>query len=104
MCGINGFSWKDDILIGKMNAVTNFRGPDDQGVFTDSNISLGHNRLSIIDLSLNGHQPMTNENGTIWITYNGEIYNYRDLRDDLEQKDHVFISESDTEVIVHAYE
>lgn len=104
MCGINGFNWKDARLISQMNDVTRHRGPDDHGIYRDEAVSLGHNRLSIIDLSENGHQPMSNEDGTIWITYNGEVYNYRELRQELLEKGHRFRSDSDTEVIIHAYE
>lgn len=87
-----------------MNRVTKNRGPDDTGVYIDDNVSLGHNRLSIIDLSEKGHQPMCNEDGTIWITYNGEIYNFRELKDALINSGHKFKSNTDTEVILHAYE
>jgi len=104
MCGISGFNWIDDRLIKEMNRVNKNRGPDDEGVYTDEDISLGHVRLSIIDLSEKGHQPMTNEDGSIWITYNGEIYNFKKLKMDLEEKGHLFKSNTDTEVIIHAYE
>lgn len=104
MCGINGFSWEDISLITEMNQITKNRGPDDQGVYCDKLISLGHSRLSIIDLSDNGHQPMSNEDQSIWIVYNGEIYNFHTLRKDLVEKGHIFKSNTDTEVIVHAYE
>ena len=104
MCGINGFNWKDERLIGQMNNITRHRGPDDHGIYRDEMVSLGHNRLSIIDLSEKGRQPMSNEDGTIWITYNGEIYNYRELRQELLEKGHRFRSDTDTEVILHAYE
>lgn len=104
MCGINGFSWEDISLISEMNQITKNRGPDDQGVYSDRLISLGHARLSIIDLSENGHQPMSNEDQSIWIVYNGEIYNFHTLRKDLIEKGHVFKSNTDTEVIIHAYE
>ena len=67
-------------------------------------VGLGHRRLSIIDLSEAAHQPMCNEDGTVWIVYNGEIYNFQDLRKELEKKGHLFKSKSDTEVILHAYE
>ena len=86
------------------------RGPDDMGIFlSEANGSgvqagLGHQRLSIIDLSPAAHQPMSNEDGTIWLTYNGEIYNYKDLRRELEGKGHRFRSDSDTEVVIHLYE
>ncbi|WP_440951239.1 asparagine synthase (glutamine-hydrolyzing) [Methanosphaerula subterraneus] len=104
MCGINGFSWEDVGLITEMNQITKNRGPDDQGVYCDSSFSLGHSRLSIIDLSDNGHQPMSNEDQSIWIVFNGEIYNFQTLRTDLIEKGHLFKSNTDTEVIVHAYE
>ena len=103
MCGINGFNWNDEHLIKKMNEAVKNRGPDDKGFINDT-VTLGHTRLSIIDLSSRGHQPMANEDDTVWITYNGEIYNYRELRTDLTQKGHVFKSNTDTEVIIHAYE
>lgn len=79
------------------------RGPDDWGIFTDNNIGLGMRRLSIIDLS-SGKQPIHNEDNTIWVVFNGEIYNYRELREKLESLGHTFYTNSDTEVIVHAYE
>ena len=104
MCGINGFSWVDETLIREMNQTSCNRGPDDEGVFVDNNVSLGHRRLSIIDLSPAGHQPMCNENGSIWIVYNGEIYNFQEIREQLQQKGHSFKSKTDTEVIIHAYE
>jgi len=104
MCGIVGFSWKDEQLVRRMGHVLAHRGPDQHGVFLDKDVSLGHQRLSIIDLSENGRQPMSNEDGAVWVTYNGEIYNYRELRDFLEGKGHQFRSQCDTEVIVHAYE
>jgi asparagine synthase (glutamine-hydrolysing) len=104
MCGINGFNWHDEAILKKMSLITKNRGPDDEGAYLDENVSLGHNRLSIIDLSEKGHQPMSNEDGTVWITYNGEVYNFQSLRDDLVKKGHVFKSGTDTEAIVHAYE
>lgn len=104
MCGINGFTWSDEKLIMDMNSVTKYRGPDDEGVFINDDVSLGHSRLSIIDLSPAGHQPMSNEDGSLWITYNGEVYNAQDLKNDLVSKEHVFKSRSDTEIIIHAFE
>ncbi len=80
------------------------RGPDDAGVWTDGAVGLGHRRLSIIDLSPNGHNPMCNEDGTVWIVFNGEIYNFRELRPILERSGHRFRSNTDTEVILHLYE
>ena len=103
MCGINGFSWEDNEKITQMNRVTDTRGPDDSGVYCDDKVSLGHTRLSIIDLSEKGHQPMCNEDQSVWLTYNGEIYNFQGLRQDLIDKGHVFRSNTDTEVILHAY-
>ena len=104
MCGICGFNWEDNQLIKDMTDTIIHRGPDQYGYYTDSLISLGHRRLSIIDLSEKGRQPMSNEDGTIWIVYNGEIYNFKDLRKDLEKKGHKFKSDTDTEIIIHAYE
>ncbi|WP_089717678.1 asparagine synthase (glutamine-hydrolyzing) [Candidatus Entotheonella palauensis] len=104
MCGIAGFSWQDEALAGKMSQTLAHRGPDQYGVYTDAWVSLGHRRLSIIDLREHGRQPMSNEDGTVWVTYNGEIYNFPELRQTLEAKGHVFRSRTDTEVIVHAYE
>ena len=105
MCGICGIFGKEDKgLLLKMMSVIKHRGPDDSGIFLDNNISLGHQRLSIIDLSENGRQPIHNEDETIWISYNGEIYNYLVLRKTLEALGHTFYSNTDTEVIVHGYE
>lgn len=80
------------------------RGPDDWGVWSDEHCALGHRRLSIIDLSEAGRQPLSNANGSIWITYNGEIYNFQALRKELESLGHRFRTRTDTEVIVYAYE
>ena len=104
MCSISGFSWEDKSLIKKMNDLLIHRGPDDYGIYTDSNISLGHNRLSIIDLSKAGHQPMSNNKSNLWIIYNGEVYNYKEIREKLEKIGYKFRSTSDTEVILYAYE
>jgi asparagine synthase (glutamine-hydrolysing) len=104
MCGINGFSWPDEALIRRMNRVTRFRGPDDEGWRCDAAVSLGHSRLAILDLSANGHQPMPNSDGTTWITYNGEVYNFRDIRRELAAKGHRFRSHTDTEVVLYAYQ
>jgi asparagine synthase (glutamine-hydrolysing) len=104
MCGINGFTGNDPVLLKKMNSVTKNRGPDDEGEFYDTAVSLGHTRLSIIDLSPKGHQPMCNEDETIWLTFNGEIYNFSEIREDLKKAGHVFKSHTDSEVIIHAYE
>lgn len=80
-----------------------YRGPDDNGFFIDNNIGIANQRLSIIDLKT-GHQPIHNEDESIWITFNGEIYNFKELKSDLEKRGHRFYSDSDTEVIIHAYE
>src|SRR5437868_1554357 len=79
------------------------RGPDDEGVLAEGSIGLGMRRLSIIDLS-GGHQPIHNEDKTIWIVYNGETYNFRELREELLSRRHQFYTQSDTEVVVHLYE
>lgn len=109
MCGIAGIVNLNKKMINKkelekMINVVKHRGPDDEGYFTDKNVGLGHCRLSIIDLSEAGHQPMTNEDGTIWITYNGEVYNFIELRQELKERGHIFKSHTDTEVIIHSYE
>jgi len=105
MCGITGFfGLEDKPLLMKMTDKIEHRGPDDFGYFTDRNICLGHRRLSIIDLSRRGKQPIFNENKDICVIFNGEIYNFKEIRKDLEKKGHRFRSDTDTEVIVHAYE
>ena len=104
MCGICGFNWSDELLIERMKARLVHRGPDDHGSYVAEGVSLGHRRLSIVDLSEAGRQPLRNEDGTVWITFNGEIYNHLQLRSRLEAKGHVFRSRTDTEAIVHAYE
>jgi asparagine synthase (glutamine-hydrolysing) len=110
MCGICGFVFADAArpappgVIDRMTDLLAHRGPDDRGTFVEPGVALGHRRLSIIDLSPAGHQPMGNEDGSLQIVFNGEIYNYRDLRPGLEAAGHVFRSASDTEVILHLYE
>jgi len=105
MCGICGiYGIENKMLIEKMLLTLKHRGPDDRGIYTDENFSLGHARLSIIDLSERGRQPMSNEQGDIWLAVNGEIYNFQELRESLEKHGHVFRSHSDSEVIIHAYE
>ena len=105
MCGICGFyGFKDDDVLEKMCHAIRHRGPDQAGTYTSDNVSLGHRRLSIIDLSTHGRQPISNEDESLWLTYNGEIYNFQELRSDLESKGHVFKSHTDSEVILHAYE
>ena len=109
MCGIcgklnfeKGASVSPGLIRGMMDTIRH-RGPDDEGFHVASEVGLGFRRLSIIDLS-SGHQPLANEDGTVWIVFNGEIYNYRELRSFLVSKGHVFKTQSDTEVIVHLYE
>ncbi len=104
MCGIIGFTWEDKELIRAMTQQVAHRGPDDAGYYTDKHVSLGHRRLSIIDLSKRGHQPMFNEDKTIVVIFNGEIYNFKHLKENLEKNHHRFASTSDTEVIIHGYE
>ena len=110
MCGISGVvNCGDRETLARMTHVQAHRGPDDSGLwerkFPDgSYIGLGSRRLAILDLSSVGHMPMCNEDGTVWITYNGEIYNFADLRRELESKGHRFASHTDTEVILHLYE
>ncbi len=104
MCGIAGYAgFDDETLLGRMVGVLQHRGPDDTGFFAEPGIGLANARLSIIDLE-GGHQPIHNENGTVHVTYNGEIYNYLTLREELESQGHRFYTKSDTEVIVHSYE
>src|SRR5271168_5094830 len=109
MCGISGLvNCGNAEALVRMTNVQTHRGPDDSGLwerrFPDGGfIGLGSRRLAILDLSADGHMPMSNENGTVWITYNGEIYNFADLRRELESKYH-FHSRTDTEVILHLYE
>jgi len=108
MCGISGqycFSGNPDTdILSKISSILSHRGPDDNGYYINSKVGLYHNRLSIIDISSNGHQPMSNEDGSIVLIYNGEIYNYLDLKPILIRKGHKFKSHTDTEVIIHAYE
>lgn len=104
ICGINGFTWKDPALIERMNRALKHRGPDDQSTYIDELVTLGHRRLSIIDLSAAGRQPKCNEDESIWIVFNGEVYNFQEIRPVLEKAGHRFSSNTDTEVIIHAYE
>lgn len=104
MCGICGFTGENKALLKQMTSLLSHRGPDGEGMYCDGKISLGHRRLAIIDLSSAGRQPMSNEDGTILITFNGEIYNFQELRKDLEKCGHSFASNTDTETIIHGYE
>lgn len=104
MCGICGYTDRESLdVLKKMLTCMNHRGPNDSGYFVDDNLSIGMVRLSIIDLS-GGHQPISNEDGTIHVVFNGEIFNYTEIREELETKGHLFKTASDTETIVHAYE
>src|SRR6266542_4240883 len=109
MCGIFGIVFHhsmdipDSALLDRMAQVQIHRGPDDYGFYRHHGIAMGMRRLSIIDLE-GGHQPIANEDKTVWVVCNGEIYNFRELRADLKKKGHVFRCQSDTEVIVHLYE
>src|SRR6516165_3617761 len=106
ICGIVNFNVTeavDPYIIQQMTSAQAHRGPDDCGYFVGDNVGLGHRRLSIIDLS-GGKQPIFNEDGSIVVVFNGEIYNYADLTEDLVSRGHQFRTRSDTETIVHAYE
>src|SRR3954447_2842705 len=107
MCGIFGevaYQGGAGRSMGPALAAMRHRGPDASGEWTDGVCALGHRRLAIIDLSDAGRQPLDNEDGTVWITFNGEVYNFADLRTELEGLGHRFRTRTDTEVIVHAYE
>jgi asparagine synthase (glutamine-hydrolysing) len=110
MCGINGIAFSSQSgrevqrdVLERMRDVIKHRGPDDFGIFIDGTVGLGHRRLSIVDVAA-GHQPMTNEDGSLQITYNGEIYNHADFRQELEERGHVYRTHCDTETILHLYE
>ena len=111
MCGISGFLLPGPTIsrgaaesrLWPMIATLRHRGPDDEGVWTNGRVGLAHARLSIIDLSPAGHQPMASADGTAWITYNGEVYNFAEIRQDLEALGYRFRSRSDTEVIVNGW-
>src|SRR5262249_20760538 len=112
MCGIFGayhYGRADTVaseLLGRLRDTMSHRGPDDAGTWIgpDGSVGLAHRRLSIVDVSPDGHQPMANEDGSICITFNGEIYNHLKLRPWLEERGQRFRSRSDTEVILHLYE
>jgi asparagine synthase (glutamine-hydrolysing) len=110
MCGICGFAIPDNsdrsvdrLLLARMRDTLAHRGPDDAGIFVGERVALGHRRLSIVDLG-GGHQPMANEDDSIWITYNGEVYNHRDHQRALFERGHRYQSLCDTETIIHLYE
>ncbi len=107
MCGIAGIldikrKPENHVILG-MTGIMRHRGPDGEGIYIDGPVGLGHRRLSIIDINT-GAQPMSNEDGSVWITYNGEVYNFMELRNELESRGHKFRTKSDTETIIHAYE
>lgn len=104
MCGINGFNFADAQLIQQMNRIVKHRGPDDDGVFVDDGVSLGNVRLAVLDLSPLGHQPMFSRDDRYVLVYNGEIYNFQEIRRTMEVRGHVFQSQSDSEVILAAYQ
>src|SRR5579875_644427 len=109
ICGMLGFGERFDVserTVVRMRDTLVHRGPDDAGAFADerARIALGHRRLSIVDLSAAGHQPMANEDETVWISYNGEVYNHGALRAELERRGHRFRSRTDTEAVLHLYE
>ncbi len=110
MCGIAGIAQLgtgepvDRTLLERMTKRLAHRGPDDDGIVVEGPVGLGHRRLAIVDLSATGHQPMANEDGSIWIVFNGEVYNHRALRRRLEARGHRYRGQSDTETIVHLYE
>lgn len=109
MCGIAGIVGQQASSVSvpslaAMAALQSHRGPDDQGIWHHDNVGLAFRRLAIIDLSPAGHQPMCNENGDVWLVFNGEIYNYATLRAELRARGHGFRSRTDTEVVIHAYE
>src|SRR5882724_6464693 len=106
IAGIYNFKSLEPVSPRLLKAMTDtlvHRGPDDEGFYLSGPVGLGHRRLSIIDLEA-GHQPMTNEDGSIWVVFNGEIYNFQELKDFLVSKGHIFKTRSDTEAIVHLYE
>ena len=108
MCGIAGYVTSDETadhspLLRQMTDAIRHRGPDDDGFFIAPGVGLGVRRLSIVDLP-GGHQPIANEDGTVHVVFNGEIYNYVELRADLEKRGHRLTTHSDTETLVHLYE
>jgi asparagine synthase (glutamine-hydrolysing) len=109
ICGVVGYGWQageDAGVLRAMRDAMHHRGPDDAGEYfsDDGRVALGHRRLSIVDLSAAGHQPMSNEDGTVWIVFNGEVYNHLELRPGLEARGHRYRSATDTETLIHLYE
>jgi len=103
MCGIIGFNWKDKTVLQKAMAMLSHRGPDDEGFYLNDIISLGHKRLSIIDLTSAGRQPIIDDEERFYLIYNGEIYNYIELKEELKKYGHRFTTDTDSEVIIYAY-
>src|SRR5262245_58454206 len=109
MCGICGAAWTDsnrgpsDDAFARMVDRLAHRGPDDSGVYRDTHAALGFRRLSIIDL-VGSRQPLSNEDGSVWLVFNGEVYNYQSLRNRLEARGHILKTAGDAEVLVHLYE
>jgi asparagine synthase (glutamine-hydrolysing) len=109
MCGIAGYFGLTRLdvapraVLGRMVSAIAHRGPDDAGLFLEGHVALGHRRLSIVDLSPAGHQPLSSTDGSVWVSFNGEIFNYVELRQELEARGHAFRTHSDTETIVEAY-
>jgi asparagine synthase (glutamine-hydrolysing) len=103
VCNLNGEPVPSELIV-RLTALIAHRGPDGEGVHVDGAVGLGHRRLAIIDLSAAGNQPMANETGDVVLDYNGEIYNFQQLRVELESLGHIFRSHTDSEVVVHAYE
>src|SRR6266545_197008 len=105
MCGIAGAIHRESVRerVQRMCDALAHRGPDDEGIHQDRDVAIGMRRLAIIDVA-GGHQPLSNEDGTIWVVFNGEIYNHARLRAELQRDGHVFQTHSDTEVLVHLYE
>lgn len=104
MCGIAGLNWEDRERIRKMTNRLAHRGPDQEGFHVQDGVSLGHKRLSVLDLSQRGRQPLYNEDRSVCTVYNGEIFNFQELKKELTDLGHVFQSHTDTEVLVHGYE
>jgi asparagine synthase (glutamine-hydrolysing) len=103
MCGILGFNWRDEVLAKKIGSSLSHRGPDQEGYFSDKNLTLGHRRLSILDLSEKGRQPMSDKSKNYYITFNGEIFNYQEIKEELLEKGYKFKSKTDTEVLLYGY-
>jgi len=104
MCGIVGFNWEDEKKIKALAELLRHRGPEQDGFHVADGVSVGHKRLKILDLSEKGRQPLYNEDNTVCITYNGEVFNFEELKQNLLKAGHTFNSRTDTEVLIHGYE